>query len=484
MGRVPIRQGLFVVSGRGDSEPLKSAVTRAGLAGADGSAAGGRLKRLLLVGMLLVAIGVVLRVCFAPVKRPSAVAQAVANASPEVAELLLEADGAVHQMAERYPDSLDTLDVTAMLHARFGNVDEAIACWKRCLEIAPDFAEAHFRIGLIEHERGENSDASSHFRRATEIDPSLSNYPVHWAKSLTNEGKLEEAARVLRADLARHPDSVASLSILGDTYLQLKQYDKAKQCYEQVVELAPHVTSAHYGLGTACAQLGETEAAKHYLDCFKALKSRDEQAHRNELKTEELGLSRVRQGVAEVLLAAAKGYLAGNDPKTAESLLIRARKLDPALGETWRVLAWLYERQNRIDEALEVTREYAGRDPEDVFAQLSLGQLLARIGRVDEAAAILHATSEMAPNNAAVQATMAEFCLQAERDSPDAARAAQRAAALAPTAHHFFLLALARRACGELESAKEAIDQAIALAPERTEYRDLRDAVRNRQGNE
>lgn len=472
------------MSGRGNTESSRSGPSRTSSARPDDAAANTRLRKLTLVGLLLIATGVVIRVYFAPVRRPSAVAEAIANASPEVAELLLEADDVVRQLSERYPDSLDTLDVTAMLHARFGNVDEAIACWKRCLEIAPNFAEAHFRIGLIEHERGEDSEASIHFRRATEIDPSLSNYPVHWAKSLTNEGKLKDAADVLRADLARHPDSVASLTILADTYLQLKQQDKAKQSYEKVVRLAPDVTSAYYGLGTACAQLGETEAAKRYLERFKALKARDEQAHRNELKTEELGLARVRQGVAEVLLAAAKAFLAQNDPKTGETLLIRARELDPSLGETWRVLAWLYERQDRIDEALETTKEYASRDSDDVPAQLSLAQLLARIGRVDEAEAVFLTTAEAAPNNAGAQATLAEFCLQERRDSSKAVRAAQRAVKLAPTAHHYFLLASAHRASRDLESARLAIEQAIALAPERSEYRDLRDAIACRQGTE
>lgn len=435
------------------------------------------LRRLVFVGLTLIATATVVRYWLLPVQAPRVVAKAAANASPEVAELLFEVDDVVQQMAEHYPGSVDTLSVTAMLHARFGDVNEAIACWKQCLEIAPNHAEAHFQIGLIAHERGENAEASEHFRRATEIDASLSNYPVHWAKSLTNEGKLEKAAEVLRADIARHPGSVASMTILGDTLLQLNQHEQAKHCYEQVIQLAPHVTSAYYGLGMACSKMGDTQSAKQYLDRFKELKVRDEQAHRDELKTEELGLARVQESVAEVLIATSKGLLAQNDPQTAESLLIRARELAPALAESWRVLAWLYERQNRIDEAVETATEYADLASDDVLARVILGQLLARVGRVDEAETALRQAVRLGMNDAEAHARLAEFYLQAKRNPSEAGAAAQRAVDLAPTAHHCFLLAWACHASGEKESALAAIEQAIALAPDRTEYHELRDAI-------
>ena len=445
---------------------------------APGTPGGGRLMRLALLGLLLIGAAAVVRYCVVPAPYSSAVAEAVANASPDVADLLLEADEVARQMTERYPNSADTLDVTAMLHARFGDVDKAVECWNRCLEIAPTHAGAHFQMGLIAHERGNNAEASAHFQRATELDDSSSNYPVHWARSLTNEGQLEQAVEVLRADLARHPASVASLTILGDTCLQLKQHEQAKHCYEQVIRLAPRLTSAYYGLGTACSNLGEADAAKQHFARFKELKARDEQAHRDELKTEELGLERVQESVAEVLAVAAKGFLSENDPQTGERLLIRACELDPALGESWRVLTWLYERQGRIDEAVETAQSYVNQEPQNAVARVNLGQLLARVGRTDDAEAVLHAAVESAPNDAEAHARLAEFYLQTKRDPSKATAAAERATELAPTAHHFFLLALAKHAGGEVAAAQAAIERAIALAPDRSEYHDLRNAIR------
>ncbi|MFO7907789.1 MAG: tetratricopeptide repeat protein [Planctomycetota bacterium] len=438
---------------------------------------------MLAVGLAAIAAAFLVRVHVMPTLPPSAVTETAAEASPEVAALLHEADEVGRRMLAEFPQSLDALNVMAMLHARFGDQDDAIAYWERCLEKDPHFARAHFHIGLIAHERGDNAEASKHFARATEIDNALSNYPVHWAKSLTNEGKLEEAAEVLRADLARHPDSVASLTILGDTYLQLKEEAQAKACYERVVELAPEVTSAHYGLGMACSKLGEVDAAKAHLARFKELKKEDEQAHREELKTEELGLVRARKSVAEILTTAAKGYVFRGDTERAGTLLRRARQLSPSLSEASRVLAWLYERQGRVEEALATLSEFVERVDDDAAAYLRLAKLQAQVGDLEGAEESFRRLTRLVPNEASAYAMLGEFQLHVREDAKEARTAAAKAVELDPTAApHYFLLAMACWESGDSEAAAEAVDQAIALAPDNDEYRRLRATISGRQG--
>ncbi len=441
-----------------------------------------RLLAVIVLGSVLIAAAVVVRVWFTPPQPLAAVVQAADNASPEVAKLILEARDVVQQMSELYPDTVDTLDVIAMLQARFGDRDEATASWQRCLEIDPGIAKAHFELGLMAYETGKNAQASEHFRRATEIDSSLSDYPLYWAKSLTNEGKLDQAAEVLQADVARHPGSVASLTLLGDTCLQLNRLDDARRCYEQVVRMAPTVTSAFFGLGTTCSKLGDTDSAKRYLDRFKQLKAGDEQAHRNRLKDKGHDLARVQVSVAEVLVSAAKGFLVQNDPQTAENLLIRAREIGPGLGESWRVLAWLYERQSRIGEAIDTLRQYADQTTDQELASVLLGQLLARAGRMDEAETALRQAVQLAPSSVEAHVQLAKFYMQEKPDPKGAKSAATRAVELAPTADHYFLLASACHRAGDAEPALAAVERAIALAPDRSEYPRLRDEIRAGQG--
>lgn len=474
----------MIMSGEHDTKQVP--VDEAGQAAAGDRGSAGRRRRIwLLVAGGLVAIGAayLVRGHFVTELPPSAVAETAGEASPKVAALLYEADEVGRQMLAEFPESVDALNVMAMLHARFGEQENAISYWERCLEVQPDFAEAHFQIGLIAHERGDNAEASKHFARATEIDNTLSNYPVHWAKSLTNEGKLEEAAEVLRADLEKHPDSVASLTILGDTYLQLNKHAKAKACYQRVVELAPEVTSVHYGLGRACSKLGEQDAAQKHLARFKELKKRDEQAHRQELKTEELGLSRARKSVAEVLTTAAKGYVFRGDTQKAEELLRRARDLSPELSESVRLLAWLYERQGRVDEAVAALSKFVKLVDDDAAAYLRLAKLQTQVGDLEGAEKSFQRLTELVPKEADAYAMLAEFELHVRGDAEQARRAARQAVELDATASHYFLLAMACWEVGDADAASDAVEQAVALAPENDDYRRLQTAIAQRRGS-
>ena len=52
-----------------------------------------------------------------------------------------------------------------------GQVDEAIAQYRKALEIKPDYAEAHSNLGFALAGRGQFEAAIAHYRKALEIKP-------------------------------------------------------------------------------------------------------------------------------------------------------------------------------------------------------------------------------------------------------------------------------------------------------------------------
>ena len=62
-----------------------------------------------------------------------------------------------------------------------------------------------------------------------------------------------------RTNLKLHPKAVATLAMLGHGYLQVRDYQTAKQYFLEVVEMAPDYTNAYDGLTRACANLKEDE---------------------------------------------------------------------------------------------------------------------------------------------------------------------------------------------------------------------------------
>ena len=89
-------------------------------------------------------------------------------------------------------------------------------------------------------------------------------------------------------------------------------------------------------MGTACNKLGDTDQASLYLDRFKELKARDKQAHRDRLKVLG-GDIEVREGVAEILVAAGRVFIAHGDTSQGEAVLTRANRNAKAMVEPIRV---------------------------------------------------------------------------------------------------------------------------------------------------
>ena len=52
-----------------------------------------------------------------------------------------------------------------------GKLDEAVACYRRALELKPDYAEAHNNLGNALKDQGKLDEAVACYRRALELKP-------------------------------------------------------------------------------------------------------------------------------------------------------------------------------------------------------------------------------------------------------------------------------------------------------------------------
>jgi protein O-GlcNAc transferase len=64
---------------------------------------------------------------------------------------------------------------------RQGRVDEAMAAYRRALELKPDYAEAHNNLGNALKERGQLDEAIAAYRRALELKPDYPEATTIWA---------------------------------------------------------------------------------------------------------------------------------------------------------------------------------------------------------------------------------------------------------------------------------------------------------------
>ena len=114
-----------------------------------------------------------------------------------------------------------------------GKLDEAVACYRRALELKPDFAEAHNNLGIAFKDQGKLDEAVACYRRALELKPDFAEAHNNLGNALKDQGKLDEAVA----------------------------------CYRRALELKPDYAEAHDNLGSALEEMGDLQGAE---DSFRA----------------------------------------------------------------------------------------------------------------------------------------------------------------------------------------------------------------------
>jgi tetratricopeptide (TPR) repeat protein len=373
--------------------------------------------------------------------------------------------GAIQRLIEDVPRSPESAALLALAHSRFGNHTEAAECWRRCLELDPNFADAWHGLGTTALEKGEYEESESYLRKALEIRPGMPEVRIALADALMSQGKMEEAAAVLEDDVKFFPQEARSFFRLGQAYAQLGDHARARQNLEAAVQLQPETAYPYYVLATVCIKLGDKEKAAEYRQEFARRKEKDRQAEQRRMKALD-DAQEVRRSAAFFHLAAGNLYLRNRRPDLAERLWRLAGVIDSSEPQARLQLVQMYRQTNRTSEALNLLKELRAIEPENILYLVSLGQLHAERGDYHAAEAAFQEAVRIAPERALGYAAMAQLCLRSGRPPLEAVSFARTAAEKEPTAANYALLAATHDRNGDLDAAKEALRKGLALEPQ------------------
>ncbi len=130
--------------------------------------------------------------------------------------------------------------------------DEALAAYHRALQIKPDYAMAYNNIGSLESDRGNFNAAKKAYRDAIRCDPNSA-----WARYnlgtllLNRNGRLQEAADVLRAATRLDPDLAEAHCNLGLALAGLRKYEESISSCRRAIQLNPNLANAHMNLANS-----------------------------------------------------------------------------------------------------------------------------------------------------------------------------------------------------------------------------------------
>ncbi|HET9404682.1 MAG TPA: tetratricopeptide repeat protein [Burkholderiales bacterium] len=160
-------------------------------------------------------------------------------------------------------------EIPAQLH-------EAIRCLRKCLELEPGLAEAHYQLGLAHKNLGRGEEAVACYRKTLELEPHSAEAHDGLGNVLQEQGRLDEAIEHYREAIRLSPDSPVAHSNLGCALVRKGRLNEALRCFLEAIDLHPDFAGAHLNLGNLHSLRGERDQA---LRCFDiALRIRPDDA--------------------------------------------------------------------------------------------------------------------------------------------------------------------------------------------------------------
>lgn len=150
----------------------------------------------------------------------------------------------------------------AVIEARFGNLDGAIKAYNRALEIAPTFYKGWFALGLSLKKDGKNAEAISAFEKAVEIYPGYGKAYVAMGEVFLDQKKFEKAIEKLKLATTVEPGYAKGYEFLGVAYLEQENHEGAKAALEIASTLDGSNVNIWYRLSHAYNSLNECKKGK------------------------------------------------------------------------------------------------------------------------------------------------------------------------------------------------------------------------------
>lgn len=142
------------------------------------------------------------------------------------------------KILEEQPESIQALFLLGVSLERTGQRAESIAAFERLLAVSPDHAEALNYLGYMWAESNQQIDkALSLIHRAVAIDPDNGAFVDSLGWAYFRLGEYDTARRHLEWAARLLPDDPTVFEHLGDLFVVLEDYGRARTSYDQAIDL-------------------------------------------------------------------------------------------------------------------------------------------------------------------------------------------------------------------------------------------------------
>ena len=308
-----------------------------------------------------------------------------------------EAQDGVQTLISQHPTEALLYNINGVCYKETGQLEMAVKCFENAITFKPDFADAHYNLGLalqelnqlqaaiksyqvtldlqnsyfkahnnlgiIYKELGQMEDAVKSYEQAINLQPGFAEAHNNLGTALQELGKLDEAANCYEKALVIEPDYIEVHNNLGNIFNELGDLDEASKCYKNALTINPRYAEAHNNLGNIFNELGDLdEASKCYKNAL-TINPEYAEAHNN------------------------FGITLNKIAKWSEAINCyeKAIAINPKYAEAHYNLGVTLNEIGHTDKALKFIKQALVINPDYADAHCDLGTLLLELGQSDAA---------------------------------------------------------------------------------------------------
>jgi len=365
----------------------------------------------------------------------------------------------------------------ALAYVQGRNASQAINELEQAIKIAPKYVEAIALLAQLRLRAGDPQSAIAPLEAALRLRPDVIQVRMLLADAYLTAGRSEEAASLIREHIKQAPQDSQSYLILGVILKKQKKNDESREAFEKALKLTPENV-------VAIDQLADLDLEAR---AFSAVHQRADALLQKDPKSAPAYFIHGRSYVIEKNFAAAEAALRKAielDPNLAAAynllvaIYVEANKLPEALKELETVLGKnpryapalltsgiIYERMGDFAKARDNYEKVLALNPNFTPALNNLAYIYSeKLNNLDRAGELARKAHELAPAEPSVQDTLG-WVLYRQGKYQEAAELLEQSASKSPGNGEIqFHLGMANYMMGRLDGARAALEKAVAAS--------------------
>ena len=383
-----------------------------------------------------------------------------------------EGIGVLTKVINKNPDNYLAVFYRAKVYLEMDDIAKAQVDLDKCLTLRPAFVEAGTALGLIFEKQGKNDEAINAYERIQ----GNGRFKKRLAQLYLQKNEMEKALTELKLYESTEPDDYSARIKVGLIHFELKQYDQAKEKFNAILKEQPESDNVRFYLAAVFEEAKEydpavamfkkvgpdstfyKEAMLHVGLLYK------DQGKIKEAKRFAQALVRGKNTQPEFidLLASLHDY--EKDYKSSLKVIDDGLKKFPDEERLNYFRGALFDKMQRKDEAIAIMKTIVEKNPEHAHALNFIGYSLAESGKdLEEAEKYVTRALKLRPNDGFIEDSLGWVLFKRGKTDEAVARL-EKAASLQPNeAIIMEHLGDAYAAKKDIAKATEAYKKAVAI---------------------